>query len=298
MNKCLAAGANGLNMADQKDHVWEAADGAEYTYTSIGAGTPVVLMHGFTGSQANWHDVMQAFAANYHVLAVDLPGHGRTRVGRDPERYGITRVAYDLNALVKAYFGPALPHLVGYSMGGRHALACALAAPDQFASLVLESASPGLRSAEERAARRSGDDALADAILRNGILWFTTYWENLPLFASQQRVSAEKRSWLRDQRLANDPFGLSLSLRGAGTGVQPSFWDDLTALKALPVLLLTGAEDAKFNAINDEMASLIPHARRAIIPEAGHASHFEQPMAYSHALRSFFEAVSREATGG
>ncbi|MBW4435933.1 MAG: 2-succinyl-6-hydroxy-2,4-cyclohexadiene-1-carboxylate synthase [Pleurocapsa minor GSE-CHR-MK-17-07R] len=279
-------------MADVKDFVWEAANGALYACSSVGVGTPVVLLHGFTGSQANWHESMQALASDYHLLAVDLPGHGRTRVRAAPECYDVTRVAHDLNALVNAYFGPALPpHLVGYSMGGRHALACALASPRQYTSLVLESASPGLKSVEERTVRRSNDDALADAILRNGLEWFVAYWEKLPLFASQQRVPPEKRGWLRDQRLANDLFGLALSLRGAGTGAQPSFWDDLPALNALPVMLLTGAEDVKFNAINDEMASLMPHGRRMIITDAGHASHFEQPAAYSHALRSFFETV-------
>lgn len=278
-------------MTDMKDFIWKTADGALYTCSSLGAGTPVVLLHGFTGSQANWHEVMQALASDFHLLAVDLPGHGRTRVCAAPECYDVTRVAYDLNALAKAYFGPALPHLMGYSMGGRHALACALASPHQYTSLVLESASPGLKRVEERTTRRSNDDALADAILRNGIGWFVAYWEKLPLFGSQQRVLPEKRGWLREQRLANDPAGLALSLRGAGTGVQPSFWDDLPALNALPMLLLTGADDVKFNAINDEMASLMPQARRMIIADAGHASHFEQPTAYSHALRSFFETV-------
>ena len=61
---------------------------------------------------------------------------------------------------------------IGYSMGGRVALAAAIERPERVGSLVLESVSPGLKSEVERAARRSLDAALAERIVQGGIKEF------------------------------------------------------------------------------------------------------------------------------
>ena len=50
---------------------------------------------------------------------------------------------------------------------------------------------------------------------------------------------------MRKERLANNPKGLANSLRGMGTGAQPSWWNELQNLK-MPVLLMNGEHDEKF----------------------------------------------------
>ncbi len=57
--------------------------------------------------------------------------------------------------------GVERPVIAGYSMGGRLALYLALRHPDRCAGLFLESASPGLEDAGERAARRAADGEMA-----------------------------------------------------------------------------------------------------------------------------------------
>jgi 2-succinyl-6-hydroxy-2,4-cyclohexadiene-1-carboxylate synthase len=271
---------------------WHSHDGAHYAYDISGEGRPVLLLHGFTGSRVNWQDIIPLLA-DCRVLAVDLPGHGRTEVPRLPGRFALDRVAADLSALAQAVFGGVQPHVVGYSMGGRHALALALHAPSSIASLTLESASPGLKTEAERQQRRISDDALADAIRRNGMAWFAVYWEALPLFASQRGLPHEKRQWLREQRTAGDPAGLAHSLRDAGTGAQPSYWDALGALARLPIHLIAGALDEKYVAIQRQMAAALPQARMTIMPDAGHAVHLEQPEAYAAAVLAFLSSFTR-----
>jgi 2-succinyl-6-hydroxy-2,4-cyclohexadiene-1-carboxylate synthase len=245
-----------------------------------------LFLHGFTGSGANWTNFLaQGHFDSSYILTPDLPGHG-ANLPTDPAAYTIESTSSALIALLDSEANAPV-HLYGYSMGGRLALYLALNYPDRFSSLTLESASPGLKTEEERAARRASDEALADRIEQNGIAAFVEEWERLPLWESQQKtLTEEQRIALHEQRLQNDPHGLANSLRGMGTGAQPSLWDRLYELK-LPLLLITGAQDLKFSAIAHEIQFELLHAERKVIPNAGHAVHLEQPEAVLQAWRQF-----------
>ena len=159
-------------------------------------------------------------------------------------------------------------------MGGRLALYLALRYPGRLRSLILESASPGLADDTERTQRHRRDQALAHRIQAEGIGWFVDYWERLPLWASQAKLSAEILAAQRQQRLGNSALGLANSLRGLGTGAQPNLWPHLPALQ-LPALLLAGTADDKFRGVNQAMAARLPDARLRLIPSAGHNTHLE-----------------------
>ena len=253
------------------------------------SASQVLLLHGFTGHGGSWTEAGQTFAAaGFRVLAPDLLGHGRSPLPPEPQRYGMAHSAADLSALVEASTGGAID-LLGYSMGGRLALFFALTYPKRVRSLTLVSATPGLASATERAERRDRDNVLARRIERDGITPFVDYWESLPMWNSQrERMSVQQRRELRTQRLRNRPGGLANSLRGMGVGTQPNLWPRLPSL-AVPTLLLVGADDARFVAINQQMAQQIPSVRLVIFPEAGHAVHLEQPPAFARTVLSFWQ---------
>ncbi len=246
---------------------------------------PLVLLHGFTGSGANWHALSGHFKQTMPIITIDLLGHGQTDAPADPARYGMAAAAQDLVDLL-AVVSPGPVNLLGYSMGGRLALYLALTYPPLINKLILESASPGLADASSRAARIESDEALADRIARDGILAFVDYWERIPLFASQQMLPTATRQQLRDQRLHNRPDGLANSLRGMGSGVQPSLWDQLANFTN-PTLLLTGALDQKFCEIAQQMATRLPMVTHLTIPHAGHTIHLEQPDAWAAAVSAF-----------
>ncbi len=259
----------------------------QYQYHEVGKGAPtVVMLHGFTGSGDNWLPIAQH--VNTRAVMPDLLGHGFTASPSDAAHYAMEHASQDIAALIEAISPHTPVVLVGYSMGGRLALHIALTYPKLVRHLILESASPGLATAAEREARVKSDEALAAQIERDGIESFVSYWQALPLFASQRRLPESARQALHAQRLRNNPIGLANSLRGMGTGAQPSLWDRLGEL-AMPVTLLAGELDTKFVHINREMAAHIPQAELHVIAGAGHIIHLEQPGGYLHLLKQTFE---------
>ena len=198
------------------------------------------------------------------MLAPDLPGHGLAAAR--PASFAAC------TAYVRALGGERFA-LGGYSMGGRIALATALALGDRVERLTLVGASPGISDDAERARRRAADDALAARIEEIGVEAFAREWGAQPLFEGQAELVAAAAY---ADRLRNTPAGLAAALRGLGTGVMEPVWDRLGELR-MPVTLLVGDRDEKFRAVADDMASRIPSARVVVVPGAGHAAQLERP---------------------
>jgi 2-succinyl-6-hydroxy-2,4-cyclohexadiene-1-carboxylate synthase len=262
---------------------------ARYCVYRYGQGGALLMLHGFTGSAGTWTQHIPAFSQQYHVITPDLLGHGGTDSPAQPARYRVEPAAADMIALLDVW-EIERAHLLGYSMGGRLALYLAARYPQRFASLILESASPGLKTAGERTERRRRDEALADRIEREGVAAFVELWEALPLWESQRHtLSKPARHKLREERLNQQPHGLANSLRGMGTGAQPSLWDMLANMTT-PAQLIAGGLDTKFVAINRELLALLPDARLAVVPESGHAVHLENPAAFEQIVLGFLTA--------
>lgn len=252
---------------------------------------PLVLLHGFTGSALSWDAHLDTFAAQgMHVLALDMLGHGQADAPLDPERYTIEHCRADILTVLKKLNVPVgRAVLLGYSMGGRIALYTALSG--YFRALILESASPGLATMQERQQRQQSDELLAQRIERKGVPAFVGYWEQLPLFASLRTLSTELQQNSRQQRLNNRASGLANSLRGVGTGRQPALHEQLPMLH-LPTLLLAGEMDSKFVAIARDIARGLPQAQLQIIPDAGHTIHLEQPAVFDRLVLNFCLSLS------
>ncbi|WP_430339928.1 2-succinyl-6-hydroxy-2,4-cyclohexadiene-1-carboxylate synthase [Rossellomorea vietnamensis] len=239
-----------------------------------GEGDPLVFLHGFTGDTTTWSGVTDQLSATYRCVSIDLIGHGRTESPKEVTRYTMDRVAADISSLLSELdIDNAV--LLGYSMGGRMALYFSLTYPEKVKELILESASPGLKTSEERNERRNKDHALADRIEREGIEDFVDFWQEIPLFASQKRLPDKERSEIRKQRLSQSETGLSNSLKGMGTGAQASLWDRLDELTC-PVRLLVGELDHKFVHIAEEMKKLNPDFQILTFSHTGHAIHVEE----------------------
>ncbi|WP_284141474.1 2-succinyl-6-hydroxy-2,4-cyclohexadiene-1-carboxylate synthase [Virgibacillus sp. LDC-1] len=253
-----------------------------YWYDVKGKGVPIVLLHGFTGSNGTWESFKATYAAQYMVITIDLPGHGKT-ISNTPKT--MEACCHDLNELF-CHLKLSKIHLVGYSMGGRAALSFAMLYSEMIQTLTLESASPGLHTEEERSKRKAHDDHLAARILKEGLEKFLRYWEQIPLFHSQRRLPEPIQEKLHQERFAQEERGLANSLRFMGTGCQPSWWEELKGFTN-DVLLLVGELDEKFIGINQEMHKLFPNSKLTIVPDAGHAIHLEQPDIFGKLVTDF-----------
>lgn len=262
------------------------------TLAGSGAARPVLILHGFTGSAQSMAGVASEFNADRQTIRLDFVGHGRSEAPSDPFQYGMDRCVDQVLALVDGLCARP-PHLLGYSMGGRVALCAATRSPHAFASLLLVGASAGLAGVQARTDRIRADEALADRIESRGLEEFVESWLNLPLFESLSRLGAEALDRAREQRLRNSPHALANSLRGMGTGAQLPVHEHLGRISP-PVCLVAGAEDEKFKTIALDLASTLPRAETHWIPEAGHAAHLENPAAFGHVARTFFDQVDRE----
>lgn len=253
-----------------------------YELRGSGGDTALLFLHGFTGSGRDWMETVAALP-EYRCILVDLPGHGLS--AECPSGvYPMSHTALALLAVLdNLRVGLCVP--VGYSMGGRLALYLALTHPDRCRAVVVESGSPGLASEQERESRREWDEAKASELEQQGLDAFLEAWYRQPLFHSIGRNEA-RFAELMERRRHNDLAGLARSLRLMGTGSQPSLWPELPGIP-FPWLAIAGEFDSRYRKTMRDMVSLSENGRLVTIPDAGHNTHFENPEAFSRALREF-----------
>jgi 2-succinyl-6-hydroxy-2,4-cyclohexadiene-1-carboxylate synthase len=226
-----------------------------------------VFVPGFTQTAGTWDAVRAALPPDLETVALDLPS------GLD-----IPATA----AALRATSGPGV--YVGYSLGGRLCLQLAVDDPDAVEALVLVSATAGIADAADRAARRESDEALAREVERDGADAFMARWLSQPLFAALPPDAAGPRLGAGDEAV------LTHQLRVLGQGVQEPLWDRLEELD-VPVLLVTGADDAKYTAVADAMFERIDDCMHVVL-EGGHALPLEQPEALAESLVTFAHDIT------
>jgi 2-succinyl-6-hydroxy-2,4-cyclohexadiene-1-carboxylate synthase len=259
-----------------------------------GAGAPLVLLHGFTGSAATWEPVRALLGARRRVVAVELPGHGASPAPAPSCR--LPEVARAAVAAV-ARLGILRADWLGYSLGGRLALQVAADHPDAVTRLVLESASPGIADDAARAARAAADDALAARLAQDGLAWFVDHWMAQLLFASQRRLDPVVLARERRVRLAQSAGGLATALRALSVGRQAPLWGRLATV-ATPTVVVAGADDERYVAIGRAMAARLPAARVAVVPDAGHTVHLENPVPFWSLVCRFLDAAPQTSLEG
>jgi pimeloyl-ACP methyl ester carboxylesterase len=118
-----------------------ALDGLELHYTTAGHGPATLLIHGLGAFAESWRGTIAALASQGTVIALDLPGFGQSAKPRC--EYALPFFAEVVDRLLDALEVDRV-RLVGHSLGGGVAVACALANPARVERLALVSpAVPG-----------------------------------------------------------------------------------------------------------------------------------------------------------
>ena len=244
----------------------------------------IIFLHGFLGSGSDWLPMVRQLSDKYCCMMVDLPGHGKACFEENPQNDGFFEQTVD--ALAELLQDSASPqnYLVGYSMGGRLALALLLRYQELFTKAVIISASPGLRTKQEQIERQEHDEKIARKIERN-FEGFIKAWYDQPLFSTlkQHPVFSEVES----ERKINDPRNLALALRLLGTGRQHSQWEALQH-NSVPVRFFAGEKDERYVEIGRQMVKLCPGSDLEIFPHCGHTLQLENKELFLDRLRFFF----------
>jgi len=254
---------------------------ALHATTAGGPGPRLVLAHGFTQTGQLWGGLTADLGADHELVQVDLPGHGGS---------ADVRADLDGTAALLGEVGGRADYL-GYSMGARVCLHLALARPDLVRRLVLVSGTAGIDDGHERASRRAADEELARRLdpgdgtePEDTVAGFVDRWVANPLFGHVPGAANGVAL-----RCTNGAAGLASSLRLVGTGTQVPLWDRLGELR-MPVLIVTGGRDAKFDELGRRLvAGIGPSARQVTVDDADHAPHLQRPAAVASALRAFLD---------
>ena len=123
----------------------------ELNHTSVGSGTPVLLIHGLGSSIADWYLQMDDFSADHEVICCDLRGHGDSAKAAGP--YSMEMLTEDVSELISA-LGRGPMHVVGISLGGMLGLQLALDHPEQVRSLTVVNSAPEVTIRTIRATAR------------------------------------------------------------------------------------------------------------------------------------------------
>lgn len=120
---------------------WIVLDGLRFHYTEWGSpAKPTLLMlHGLNVQCHTWDPFAQRLAKDYHVLCLDLRGHGDSDWARTG--YRVRQFANDVHKFIDA-MGTGPLHLVGHSNGVRVGIAVAGERPEMVRSLALSDAGP------------------------------------------------------------------------------------------------------------------------------------------------------------
>jgi len=277
-----------------------SVDGYQVSLLEAGVGgSPLLLVHGFTGAKEDFRDAMNPLAdAGYWVVAPDLRGHGGSHAPQSEDEYSLRHFANDLHSLVVA-LGWERFDLLGHSMGGMIA---------QFVALDFADDSHGSTGAIERLVLmdtcHGSVEGLDLGILEMGVE--VARAEGLEKILEIQKMFGPTfESPAHAKLLANSPefeqfeddkfLASSVHMWCAMALAMHSPADRLDSLVVLtmPTLVMVGDEDLRFIGPSERMAEVIPNAELVVIPDAGHSPQFDHPEAWTSSLLEFLGTAQR-----
>jgi pimeloyl-ACP methyl ester carboxylesterase len=260
------------------------AGGVRLFYREVGAGAPLICLHGAGPGASGWSTFrrnVDAFAAQYRTIVVDLPQFGRS------DKVAITggRLTFSARALDQfmARLGLDRAHFVGNSMGGQVAMKLAIDVPSRVDRLVVMGASPMLHSIfaptpVEGVRLIMNYYRGAGGPSRDKMRWLLHTIVSNPALVTDEMVEERYQASM-------DPE--SVALFTGAPPVNEDLFADLGKIAA-PTLVVWGQDD-RFGALDVGLLLLkkLQRARMYIIPKCGHWAHFEHPEEFNRLVLEF-----------
>jgi len=248
-------------------------------YEERGEGTPLVLLHGFPLSSESFWPQLDSPPRGFRLLVPDHRGFGRSSLGEGIST--MEAMADDVLALLDAL---SIPQAIigGVSMGGYVAIALTRRDPGRVKALLLidtqasadDEAGKARREAVAQEVEAKGLGPLADAMLPK-------------LFAPG--APAEVKARVDRIMRAQSPAATAAAARGMALRTDGR---DILSRFGAPCLVVVGELDAITPVEKAKaMAALMPQARLAVIPGAGHLPNLERPDEFQRAVGAFLESL-------
>lgn len=228
----------------------------------------LTFLHGFLGNKSDWQPLFECLSPKMTHSAIDLPGHGNTPFHPDIIGY----VKKNLDSL-------GTKHLIGYSAGGRLALALKANFPEAFGCTIVLSGHPGIADPQERKVRIAQDQIWIERLRTLSMDRFLELWYAQPIFASLRKKELLFQEVMR-KRLVQDPIMLSHFLETFSTGLfsPPKLYPD--------TLFLCGEQDLKYRHLYLILPSFI---KVQYLAGSGHLLPLENPQGCADAIFQFIQ---------
>ncbi|HVX15793.1 MAG TPA: alpha/beta hydrolase [Pirellulales bacterium] len=253
------------------------SDGVKLRYMVEGEGEPVLLIHGLGASaQLQWAlpGTLKELAENYHVIAYDNRGHGRSGKPHREEKYGEEMVGDAIRLLDHLDIPRA--HIVGYSMGAIITCRLLVEHPERFFTATLGGAG-WVKPDDERAAFM--EDVIASLEQGKGIR---------PLLLKLTLPDRPQPSETK-LKVANVAFGLlndQKALAAVARGMKKlTVTEEQLKANRVPTLAVIG-EDDPLKVTVDELVAVMPNVELTVIKDADHVQAFRTPE-FAARIKSF-----------
>jgi pimeloyl-ACP methyl ester carboxylesterase len=269
-------------------------DGTPVNYVDIGSGErePIVFVHGLGGQWQNWLENLPRAAQERRVIALDLPGFGRSPMPR--ERITISGYGRQVDALCER-LGLGRVDIVGNSMGGYIAAEVAIQFPPRVDQLVLVSAA-GISSADIARRPILAMGRIAAAVATYGAARHRQI-ASRPTSRHMALALVARHPSLLKADLAYEGFfkgtgkpGFDHALRAT---LDYDFRDRLPEIRQ-PTLVVWGEQDSIIP-VKDahEFERLISDSRKVVMKDTGHVPMAERPGTFNDLIMEFLAETGR-----
>ncbi|MBU0486502.1 MAG: alpha/beta hydrolase [Bacteroidetes bacterium] len=246
-------------------------------YNDSGAGSALVLLHGFTESQEIWNDYAEALSGSFRVITVDLPGHGKS------DCVGDVHAMEEMAAIVRSVLDKIDVYqcvMIGHSMGGYVTLAFA----DMFPSMIRGFGlfhSHALADTDEAKTNR---DRAIEIIRKDKGKWMANFIPDLFTSKSRDLFAPEIAELVARAKAISKE-----SLIAAQEGMKRrKMRIDLLTDSEVPVLFIIGMDDTRvpFEKALAQMA-LASETHSLILRNVAHMGYIEAKNTCLHAIKAF-----------
>jgi pimeloyl-ACP methyl ester carboxylesterase len=295
LTAAVASAPEGWRAIDWHRRTWTVKVGRDkLSYVELGEGDPVLLIHGLGGNWRVWLENLPALAhRNRRVIAVDLPGFGRSAPAGDG--IGIHGYSHHLLGLLEE-LGLEQTTVIGNSLGGWIAADLALRAPGRIHALVLVDAGGIVPTAGERWKAL----AIMDGAAR--LARYAPRFRSAVASRRHLRSLALRYTFARPGELAADLVYMALppepdpGFQAALSTAKRSWseaWCDMLTEIACPTLIVWGDRDALLPLRHArEYARRIVDARLQVISDAGHLPMLERPSEFNRVVGEFLAGLA------